>query len=178
MYFGVGLDDPRLPASVLCVAARHLAHPAARVAEVHSLAAVIDVLGDLCLRVTVDQPHTWQDAPAPGYFGSLLGPEWWGLAAVAALCEKASAEMWRDGRGFRQDLAGIRPASAVEEFDPPAGSGMRITFTLDSRHLRPGAAFPADLDAIDVHGPYCDAAHGPGHITIRDHRHGTSRQYR
>ncbi|WP_223190911.1 hypothetical protein [Nonomuraea terrae] len=178
MYFGVALGDPRLPTQVLSAVAGHVAHPAASVAEVHSLSAGIDIVGDLCLRVTVDQPHAWQDAPALGYFGSLLGPEWWQPAAAAALCEKASVEMWRDGRGFRQDLAGLRPVSEVEVFDPPTGSGTRMTFTLDPRDLRPGAAFPADLEGIDVHGPYCDAAHGPGRIILRDHRHGTSRRCR
>ncbi|MET8388256.1 DUF998 domain-containing protein [Streptosporangium canum] len=44
MYFGVGLDDPRLPAMLLSAAARHGLHPATRVAEEHSLSTVIEIL--------------------------------------------------------------------------------------------------------------------------------------
>ncbi|MER7209561.1 hypothetical protein ABT340_21070 [Streptosporangium sp. NPDC000239] len=172
MYFGVGLDDPGLPVTLLSVAAQHALHPAAHVAEDHSLTSVIEILGDLRFAVTINQRHTWPDSPPLGYHGSLIGPEWWSLAAIAALCGTTTAEMWCDGRGFGQELAGLRPRTAVWRFEPPPGSGTRVTFTLDARRLPPGTAFPADLGGLTVHGPYCDAADGPGTVAVHDSRNG------
>ncbi|WP_198653838.1 hypothetical protein [Actinocorallia populi] len=172
MYFGGGLENPRLPALLLSAAARHALHPAARVAEDHSLAAEIAVLGDLCFNMTISQQHVWPDSPSRGYFDSLLGPEWWLLAAIATLCTTTTVEMWSDGRGFSQELAGLRPLGTVQSFDPQARSGTSITFTIDGRNLPSSAAFPADLGTIDAHGPDCTAADGPGYVVIRDHRPG------
>ncbi|MFF0578253.1 hypothetical protein [Streptosporangium saharense] len=170
MYFEVGLDNPRLPITLLSVAAQHALHPATRVAQEHSLTSMIEILGALRFRVTINQRHTWPDSPPLGYHDSLIGPEWWLLAAIGALCETTTVEIWCDGRGFRQELAGLRPRTAVRGFEPPPGSGTRITFALDAQNLPPGAAFPADLGGLDVHGPYCAAADGPGTVVIRDHR--------
>ncbi|MEV4186262.1 hypothetical protein AB0J28_33025 [Streptosporangium canum] len=171
MYFGVGLEDPRLPAMLLSAAARHGLHPATRVAEEHSLSTVIEILGDLSFRVTINQRHAWPDSPALGYYDSLIGPDWWLLAAIATLCETTTVEMWCDGQGFSQELAGLRPIAAVQRCAPPTGSGTRITFALDARGLLRGAAFPTDLRSLDAHGPDCVAADGPGSVVIRDHRH-------
>ncbi|WP_344884203.1 hypothetical protein [Nonomuraea antimicrobica] len=174
MYFGVGLDDPRLLAVVLSAVARHALHPATRVAAEHSLSALIDILGDLRFRLTMDQQHAWRDSPPLGYFGSLLGPEWWLPAAVATLCTETSVEMWCSGRGFHQELAGLRPLAAPRVFKPPVGSGTRITFTLNPHNLPPGSAFPTDLESLDPHGQDCVATNEPGLLTIRDHRHDTA----
>ncbi|MFI0351509.1 hypothetical protein [Actinomadura sp. 9N407] len=171
MYFGVGLDDPKLPTMLLSAAARHALHPATRVAEEHSLSAAIEILGDLRFQVTIDQQHTWTDSPPLGYFGSLIGSEWWLLAAIATLCETTTVDVWRDNLGFRQELTGLRPSSTPERYEPPSGSGIRISFTLDERTLPANTALPADLDGIEVHGPYCAAAEGPGRVTLHDHRH-------
>ncbi|MEV4074885.1 hypothetical protein [Nonomuraea fuscirosea] len=170
MYFGVGLDDPRLPAMVLAAAARHALHPATRVAQEHTLMAVIEIFGDLRFQVTIDYQHTWTDTPPLGYFDSLIGSEWWLLAAVAALCETTTVDVWHDQRGFRQELAGLRPSGPPEWFEAAAGSGIRIAFSLNERKLPAGTAFPTDLDGLDAHGPYCTATKGPGHVIIRDHR--------
>ncbi|YCK38537.1 hypothetical protein ACNF49_32150 [Actinomadura sp. ATCC 39365] len=172
MYFGVELDDPRLPALLLSAVTRHALHPAPRVAGNHWLTSEIVVLGDLCFTVAIDQQHSWSASPPLGYFDSLLGPEWWLLAAIATLCTSTTVEMWNDGRGFRQELAGLRPLSPVQRVDPRAGSGTRITFTIDARNLPPSAAFPANLGTIDAHGTDCTAADGPGHVVIRDARPG------
>ena len=172
MYFGVGLDDPRLLSMVLSAVAGHALHSATRVAAEHSLSTVIDILGDLRFRLTMDQPHTWRDAPPLGYFGSLLGPEWWLLAAAATLCTETSVEMWCNGGGFRQELAGLRPLAAPRMFKPPVGSGTRITFTLNPHNLPPGSALPTDLGNLDLHSPDCAAMNG--HLTIRDHRYDTA----
>ncbi|GAA1626489.1 hypothetical protein GCM10009733_024040 [Nonomuraea maheshkhaliensis] len=172
MYFGVGLDDPRLPALALSAATRHALHPATRVAEDHSLTSEIVVLGDLCFTVTIDQQHSWSASPPLGYFDSILGPEWWLLAAIATLCTSTTVEMWSDGRGFRQELAGLHPLSPVQRVDPQPGSGTGITFAIDGHNLPPSAAFPTDLGTIDAHGTDCTAADGPGYVVIRDDRPG------
>ncbi|MFE2477750.1 hypothetical protein [Streptomyces sp. NPDC059389] len=174
MYFGVGQGDPALPASVLCTVAVHALHPATGVAREHTLRTVIEITDSLSFTMTMDQPHSWEasGAPALGYYDSLLGPEWWLPAAAAALCERAAVEMWCAGRGFRQDLAGIRPLTAPQEFEPPAGSGTKVTFALDPEYVGAASALPTDLEHLDLHGPHCSAAAGPGHVTIRDLRDG------
>ncbi|MGP3919041.1 hypothetical protein [Nonomuraea sp. 10N515B] len=128
--------------------------------------------------MTIDQQHSWQDSPPLGYFDSLLGPEWWLLAAIATLCTSTTVEMWSDGRGFRQELAGLRPLSPVQRFDPQAGSGTRIIFTIDGHNLPPSAAFPTDLGNIDAHGTDCTAEVGPGYVVIRDDRPSDQRSTR
>ncbi|GAA0966294.1 hypothetical protein GCM10009555_007790 [Acrocarpospora macrocephala] len=170
MYFGVGLNDPRLPTALLCAVAGHALHPAAGVAREHTLRTVIEVFDDLGFTVAMDQVHAWggADSPALGYYGSLLGPEWWLPAAVAALCESVTVEMWSDGRGFRQELAGIRPLAEPWEIDAPVGSGTRIVFVLDPGRLGRGAAFPTDH--LELHDPDCGAPKGPGHVIVRDRR--------
>ncbi|MEO5877221.1 MAG: hypothetical protein ABIS86_14260 [Streptosporangiaceae bacterium] len=64
---------------------------------------------------------------------------------MTAVCEKASVEMWCDGRGFRQDLVGIRPLTGPQEFEPPVGSGTRVVFALDPAYVGRTAVLPAEL---------------------------------
>ncbi|MEU4508360.1 hypothetical protein AB0G05_02585 [Nonomuraea wenchangensis] len=176
LYFGAGPDDPGFPAVALSAVARHALHPAPRVAAEHSLSVRIDILGDLRFRLTMNQPHTWRDSPPPGYFGSLLGAEWWLPAAVAVLCTETSVEMWRGGRGFRQELAGLRPLAAPRAYEPPDGSGTRIAFALDPRRLPAGSVLPGGLEGLDPHGRNCAAPGRPGLLTVRDHRPMTERR--
>lgn len=172
MYFGVGPGDPKLPTNVLCATARHALHPATRAAPEHTLRTLIEITGNSSFTVAMDQPHDWEgsDAPSLGYFGSLLGPEWWLLAAAAALSSQVTVEMWCAGRGFRQDLTGIRPLTGVQEFRPREGSGMRVSFDFDPVHVGPRFTLPKELETLDLHGPYCSAAAGTGYVQIRDHR--------
>ncbi|ROO88104.1 hypothetical protein EDD29_5762 [Actinocorallia herbida] len=169
MYFEVGLDDPRLPMKLLEAAARHALHPATRVAEVHSLVAAIDILDDLCFQVTIKQRHAWADSPLLGYFDSLIGPEWWLLAAIATLCGTTSVDVWSEDRAFRQELTGLRPSGPPERIGSPMGSGIRIAFTLDEQILPAGTALPTELESLDAHGPDC-APGGPGYVLVHDHR--------
>ncbi|MFD9395996.1 hypothetical protein ACFWBB_36240 [Streptomyces sp. NPDC060000] len=176
MYFGVGRGDPRLPARVLCAVARHALHPATGVAAEHTLRTVVEITGDLSFTMVMDQPHGWNgsNTPALGYYDSLLGPEWWLPAAVAALSERVTVEMWSAGRGFGQDLVGIRPLSGPREFVAPESSGTKVAFVLDPAHVGPDFVLPTDLENLDLHGPYCSAPAGRGHVLIRDLRHGSA----
>ncbi|MEU6611934.1 hypothetical protein ABZ922_44230 [Streptomyces shenzhenensis] len=178
MYFGVGRGDSRLPVCVLSAVGRHVLHPATRVAAEHSLRAVVEINGDLSFTTVMDQTHAWvgSDTPALGYYDSLLGPEWWLLAAAAALSERVTIEMWSAGRGFGQELVGMRPLSGPREFDSLEGSGMKVTFVFDPTHVGLGFALPADLENLDLHGPQCSAPAGSGHVLIRDLRHGSTGQ--
>jgi hypothetical protein len=106
--------------------------------------------------------------PRLGYYGSLLGPDRWTCAAAAVLSTRTVVEVWRDGRGFRQELSGLRPVEVPQEIDAPAGKGTRVLFELDSTWV--GAALSTDLASLDLHGPHCDAPLGPGRVTLRDLR--------
>ncbi|MEU4091401.1 hypothetical protein [Streptomyces sp. NPDC026673] len=174
MYFRYGQGDPRLPTAVLSAVAGHVLHPATAVAPAHSLSALVEITGDLAFTVTFDEPHTWEgrQGPAAGYFGALLGPEWRYPAAAAALSTRTVVEMWCGGRGFRQELRGIRPRSAPREFAAPAGSGTRWEFVLDTEYFAPGAALAAEPGRLDPCGPECAEPAGPGHVLVRVLRDG------
>lgn len=174
MYFGVGPGNPKLPANMLCAVARHVLHPATRVAGEHSLHGLVEITGDSSFTMSMDQPHAWDvsGAPALGYFDSLLGPDWWLLAAAAALSGRVTVEMWCAGRGLRQVLTGIRPLTAPQEFHPSEGSGTRVSFAFDPAYVGPHFVLPTHLEDLDLHGPDCSEPAGPGHVLIRDVRHG------
>jgi hypothetical protein len=180
MFFGVGRGDPRLPVRMLCAVARHALHPATGVAAEHTLHTVVEITGDLGLTVVMDQPHAWGGSdtatPALGYHDSLLGPEWWLPAAVAALSARVTVDMWSAGRGFTQDLAGIRPLSGPRRYDAGEGSGTKVAFALDPAYVGPDFVLPADLEDLDLHGPHCAAPPGSGYVLIRDLRRGPAGQ--
>ncbi|MFE2540152.1 hypothetical protein [Actinacidiphila glaucinigra] len=173
MYFRYGQGDPRLPTAVLSAVAGHVLHPAAAVAPAHSLSALVEITGDLAFAVTLDEPHTWegQEGPSAGYFGSLLGPEWFLPAAAAALTTRTVVQMWCGGRGFRQVLTGLRPAAPPRErAAPAAGSGTRWEFALDAGYFGPGAALAGQQGLLDPCGPDCAEPAGPGRVAFRDTR--------
>jgi hypothetical protein len=174
MYFGVGPGNPKLPTHLICAVGRHVLHPATSVAGEHTLHGLIKITSDSSLTISMDQAHTWEPpgAPALGYFGSLLGPEWWLLAAAAAVSSQVSVEMWHAGRGLRQVHTGIRPLTAPQEFHPPQGSGTRVNFAFDPAYVGPDFVLPADLEGLDLHGPDCSEPTGSGHVLIRDVRSG------
>lgn len=178
MYFGVGLREPRLPASLLCAVGGHILHPPARTAEAHSLQGLIEIPGDRDFTAVLDLPPSRgeRDLPATNYFDCLNGAGWWLLAAVMALCERVVVEEWQDGHAFRQELVGIRPRSVPESIEPPPGSGIRVTFALDPEHVGHGMAFPADLEHLDLHGSGCAVPEGPGRVIVRDLRATSSVQ--
>src|SRR4051794_11563473 len=121
MYFGVSRADPRLPTWVLRAVAGHAFHPATRVASSHVPNVVAEVTADLAFSVTDDQAETLADQNLPqlGYHGSLLTPVRWSYAAAAAVASQTTVEVWRDGRGFRQRLIGVRPVEPPVPFAAP-----------------------------------------------------------
>ncbi|MFI8076333.1 hypothetical protein ACIF85_47715 [Streptomyces sp. NPDC086033] len=178
MYFGMEPENPKLPANLLCAVGRHVLHPATSVAEDHTLRGLLEITSDSSFTISMDQPHAWHDPSTPvlGYYGSLLGPEWWALAAAAALSGQVTVEMWGAGRGLRQVHTGIRPRTAPREFRPPQGSGTRVSFTFDPAYVGPHFVLPTELEDLDLHGPHCAQPAGSGHVLFRDIRCGRAAQ--
>ncbi|MFJ8105625.1 hypothetical protein [Streptomyces sp. NPDC096132] len=171
MYFGVGLDSPELPTRAFAAVVGWSLHPATRVAPVHALCVEAEILGDLAFSVsdTASDALGEDGVPIIG-FGSLIGSGRWCGWAVSAVSARTVVEVWRDGRGLRQELAGDLPLGEPEEFVPPAGAGTRMEFALDGALLAPGAVITADLGSLDLHGPGCEEPDGPVRLRLRDLR--------
>ncbi len=172
MYFRVARDDPGLATQVLCTLLQHAFHPGAKVAADHTPQVSVEIFADLAFSVTDDQTDalTDHDTPCSGYYGSLLTTSRWGHAAAAALSARTTVEVWRNGRGFRQQLVGLRPIGPPVEFPAPPGSGTHVTYVLDASYFHPAATITTDLARLDVHGLYCNDSAGPGQVVIRDFR--------
>ncbi|MER6668284.1 hypothetical protein ABT256_27295 [Amycolatopsis japonica] len=172
MYFGVSLDDPRLPTSIVRVVVDHAVHPAPHLAAPHRTVVEVEILGDLSFSITDDRFCSAERCRVPehGYFGSLLGPDRWSSAAAAALSRRTVVEVWQDGRGLRQELAGMRPAGPPRHFTAPLGRGTTVMIELDPDHLGAGATIGTDLDALGrCHGDDCVAEVLRG-VTVKDRR--------
>jgi hypothetical protein len=179
-YFGVGRDNPKLATAVLGGVLGHGLHPATAVAPPHTPRVEAEVRGDLTFHVTDDQSDAVDERGVLhlGFHGSLLGPNRWAAAAAAALSARAEVAVWRDGRGFRQVLADLRPTGEPEPFDPPEGVGTWLAFDLDQEYFVAGIA--ADLATLDLHGPDCRPdPTAPGLVVLRDLRpdHGVKRNH-
>ncbi|MFF9131313.1 hypothetical protein [Streptomyces sp. NPDC014806] len=94
--------------------------------------------------------------------------------ACSALSDRVTVEMWSAGRGFGQDLVGIRPFSDPRVFESPGGSGTKVALAFDPTHVGPDFVLPTDLENLDVHGPHCSAPIGSGYVLFRDLRHGSA----
>lgn len=180
MYFGVGPGDPSLATRVLCTVVGHAFHPATKVAASHAAHVVADITADLAFAVTDDQADlpTGQGMPRLGYEKSLLTPDRWSSAAAAAVSTRTSVEVWRDGRGFRQTLVGLRPVEPPRAFSAPTGAGTRVEYVLDPDFFGTASITTALAD-LDIHGPDCRDAVGLGEVVVRDHRtQGGPAEYR
>ncbi|MFC6599848.1 hypothetical protein [Kitasatospora paranensis] len=168
MYFRVGKDSPELPTEVLQQVVWDALHHGA---GVHGRISV-EIGSDLSFTVE-DARHrsaVEQGRPVPGFFGSLLDKGRWAPAAAAALSVRTVVEVWLDGRGFRQELAGATPVGAWEEFGTSRLSGTRTTFHLDPSYCGPDEAIARSLLPDELHGHECDALPSPVTFTIRDLR--------
>lgn len=158
MYFGADRGDPRLATLVASIVARDAFHPG------HATTIVVDITGDLAFTVTDDVSDP--DMPRLGHGGTLIAPGRWSLAAAAAVSLDTTVEVWRNGRGYRQRLAGLVPVGEPLRFVAPGGSGTRTSYVLDPAFFGT-SALTAD---IDPHGPHCCEPPGPGSVTINDLR--------
>ncbi|BCJ69416.1 hypothetical protein [Polymorphospora rubra] len=172
MYFGTGRGSPDLATRVLSGVLAHALHPAARLAAAHTLRATAEVTGDLSFVVTDDQADALAGSGSVrlGYNGSLLGPVRWISAAAAAVSSRTVVEVWRDGRGLCQELAGLHPIAEPRDIHPPTGVGTRVSFELNNAYFGPGQVIAANLASLDLHGPDCVDPAGPGHVTVIDMR--------
>ncbi|MFB6393559.1 hypothetical protein [Polymorphospora lycopeni] len=172
MYFGAGRGSPDLATRVLSSVLAHALHPATRVAAPHTPHATAEITGDLAFVVTDDQADALDESGSVrlGYNGSLLGPVRWISAAAAAVSSRTVVEVWRDGHGLCQELAGLHPVAEPRGIDPPPGAGTRVSFELDDAYFGPGQVIAADLASLDLHGPDCNGPAGPGHVTVTDAR--------
>ncbi|MEU9202712.1 hypothetical protein [Streptomyces sp. NPDC048332] len=177
MYFGAAQGDPALATKVLCRVVGHSLHPAVSVARPHSLRVIVEISADLTFSVADDHvdPLDGHGKPRLGYYGSLLGNDRWLSAAAAAVSSHAVVEVWREGRGFRQELHRLRPAGAPEEFEAAPGSGTRVSFELDPAYFGSDSAITSDLTSLELHGPHCTGRDGAGYVVFRDHRDGGDR---
>lgn len=95
MFFGVGPGDSRPATRVLYVVAGHGFHPATRVAAIHSTHVVADITGDLAFAVTDNLAGDDRSGNvALGYESTMLTPERWSSAAVAAVSSHTTVEVW------------------------------------------------------------------------------------
>jgi hypothetical protein len=110
------------------------------------------VLDDLVFSVTDDLDDRWQCA----YGDTTLIPSWrFGAAAAAAVSTRTLVEVWRDGRGLRQELVDLKAVSETVEFEAPAGVGTRMMFTVDVEFVGAGSVITHELDGLEFHGPDC-----------------------
>jgi hypothetical protein len=140
----------------------HAFHPATKVAVCHTPYVIVDITADLAFAVTDDQADTLtgHGPPELGYEGSLLTPNRLSSAAAAAVSSRTGVEVWRDGRGFRQTLVGLRPVEPPAEFAALAGAGTRVAFVFDPAFFG-SATITNDIATLDFHGPDCADAGGP-----------------
>ncbi|MEW2504685.1 hypothetical protein ACQPXB_29205 [Amycolatopsis sp. CA-161197] len=174
MYFGVTLDDPKLPTDVLIGVIGHAVHPATHLADPRSPVVRVEILGDLTFSITDDQlcPAERCRVPERGYFESLLGPDRWTLAAAAVVSRRTVVEVWRAGSGLSQELSGLRPVGSPESFTASHGRGTTVTIELDPDCLGANAAITTDIDTLALyHQDDCGTA-APHQVTINDRRGG------
>lgn len=168
MYFRVGKDSPELPTEVLQKVVWDALHHGD---GAHGQISV-EIGSDLSFTVEDDQRRTVdeQGRPLPGFFESLLDKGRWEPAAAAALSVRTVVEVWLDGRGYCQELAGATPVGAWEEIGTSRLSGTRTTFHLDPSYCGPGEAIAWSLLPDELHGYECDALPSPVTFPIRDLR--------
>ncbi|WP_406099699.1 hypothetical protein [Streptomyces sp. NBC_01013] len=168
IYFRVSRGSPELPTEVLQQAVWDALHHRD---GTHGRISV-EIESDLNFTVEDDQRRAAdeQGRPLPGFFGSLLGKERWAPAAAAVLSVRTVVEVWLDGRGYRQELAGATPTGSWEEFATPKLSGTRTTFHLDPSYCGPDEAIAWSLLAEELHGQECDAQPSPVTFPIHDLR--------
>jgi DNA gyrase subunit B len=152
MYFGAAREDPALPARVLALVVQD-----ALVEEAPD--------GPLTVRVVVDGPYSFSvedDGPGlpvepmrPGLrpaitemMTSLMCGQSpmrrWGMGMVTALCTQVVADVWQDGRHYRQRAGWQDLDTPLEVVGDSSRHGTRVAYRLDDAYLAP-AELPSDL---------------------------------
>ncbi|MFC5746065.1 hypothetical protein [Actinomadura rugatobispora] len=154
--------------------------------------------GPLTVRVVVDGPHTFSvedDGPGlpvepmcPGRRPAItelmtslmcgqIPMRRWGMGMVTALCTEVVADVWRDGRHYRQRAGWQDLETPLEVVGESSRHGTRVAYRLDDAYLAP-AELPFDL--IPLLEPLFSLPHhydevprpSPGTmIELIDHRH-------
>ncbi|MFC5000645.1 hypothetical protein ACFPIJ_22755 [Dactylosporangium cerinum] len=152
MYFGVDRHDPALPGAVL----RSAVHLAAD--DPQGLVSRVDVVieSDLVFSVrdngaglAVDRirpaREPWvAEALTEMFAGHGTPPAGTGLGMVTALCTAVVADVWRDGRHYRQWAAWQFPPPQLQVLEETEEHGTQILAHLDGAYLGPGAKLPLD----------------------------------
>lgn len=173
VYFRVERDSPELPTEVLQQVVWDALH---RHDGTHGQIGV-EIASDLCFTVEDDRLHSADERRRPlhGFFESLLDKDRWAPAAAAALSVRTVIEVWLDGRGYRQELAGAAPTGAWEECPARRPYGTRTTFHLDPSYFGPDEAIAWALRPHELHGEECVAHPSPPTFPIHDLRPGADR---
>ncbi|MFE5923625.1 hypothetical protein [Streptomyces sp. NPDC056468] len=169
MYFRVERDSPELPTEVLQGVVWDALH---RRDGTHGQISV-EITSDLSFTVEDDQLHSADERrrPLPGFYQSLLDKDRWAPAAAAALSVRTGIEVWLDGHGYRQELAGAAPTSAWGQCPARRPYGTRTTFHLDPSYFGPGEAIAWALQSEELHGERCEHP-SPATFPILDLRSG------
>ncbi|MFC4913791.1 hypothetical protein [Actinomadura gamaensis] len=156
LYYGVPLDDPGLPGVVLSLAVRDALTEEATDAP-------------LRVRVVIEGPRRFSvEDNGPGIPLARSGPDGalvltepmttllcgrpavykTGMAVVTALCAEAVADVWHDGRHYRQRADWTAEPRPLETLEPSDRHGTRVTYRLRDAYLSPAAALPDRPDAL------------------------------
>ncbi|MER5935317.1 hypothetical protein [Streptomyces sp. NPDC002054] len=134
----------------------------------------VEITSDLSFTVEDDQLHSVDERQRllPGFYESLLDKDRWAPAAAAALSVRTFIEVWLDGHGHRQELAGVAPVGVWEECPARRAYGTRTTFHLDPSYFGPGEAIAWALRPEELHGEGCEARLPSETFPIHDLRSG------
>ncbi|MER5312986.1 hypothetical protein ABT034_35065 [Streptomyces sp. NPDC002773] len=170
-YFLADQDSSELPTEVLRAVAWDALH---RRDGRHGRISV-EIGSDLSFTVESDQRPSADERERllPEFFGSLLDMfdmQRWAPSAAAALSVRTVIEVWLDGHGYRQELAGMDLTGPREEFIAPKSFGTRTTFHLDPSFCGPGEAIAWALRPEELHGETCKEHPSPTTFPIHDLR--------
>ncbi|MFD0076372.1 hypothetical protein ACFVIY_28445 [Streptomyces sp. NPDC127166] len=173
MYFLVEQGSPELPTEVL----RAVAWDALHCRDGKHGQISVEIGSDLSFTVESDQRPSADERERllPEFSGSLLDlfdMQRWAPSAAGALSVRTVIEVWLDGHGYRQQLAGMEPTSPWEEFLAPQPFGTRTTFHLDPSFCGPGEAIAWALRPEELHreGGTCKEHPSPTRFPIHDLR--------